>query len=299
MPLQTPTNESNDIESYRTLEEVRRYSNKDFKVNRELIERAIDPKEFTTVGKLKAFQFVSGVLGRSYSLFMDEEARDAYFDLKQLIVLDFWVERRKEIGMLTVIQQRLGVILEERLLKPSVPELKGQVSFECGSWDGPLKASLVVRELMKPSWCPHPNSCLIWDVTADVVLELDDDGSLHNLALIHRLLALKIMKQDDRPPMEPSKRNSPSDWTKKGTCLASGCGMEEHVGGIDHCLHKLSEQHCQLAKLYVRLSMSDKSEMEKIAGCRGATEVNLMTTLGFYSMVSSIESLSAWGVPAS
>ena len=60
------------------------------------------------MGKLKAFQFVSGVLGRSYSLFMDEEARDAYSDLKQLIVLDFWVERVKEIGMLTVEQQRLG-----------------------------------------------------------------------------------------------------------------------------------------------------------------------------------------------
>ena len=82
MPLQTPTNESNDIESYRTLEEVRRYSNKELKVNRELIERAIYPKEFTTVGKLKAFQFVSGVLGKSHSLFMDEEARDAYFVLK-------------------------------------------------------------------------------------------------------------------------------------------------------------------------------------------------------------------------
>ena len=37
--------------------------------------------------------------------------------------------------------------------------------------------------------------------------------------------------------------------------------------------------------------MSDKSEMEMNAGCRGAMEVNLMTTLGFYSMVGSIESL--------
>ena len=44
MPLQTPINDSNDIESYRTLDEVRRYSNKELEVNRELIERAIDPK---------------------------------------------------------------------------------------------------------------------------------------------------------------------------------------------------------------------------------------------------------------
>ena len=60
-------------------------------------------------------------------------------------------------------------------------------------------------ELMKPSWCPHPNAGLIWDMAADVALELDDDGSLHDLAVIHHLLALKIMKQDDRPTTEPSE----------------------------------------------------------------------------------------------
>ena len=81
------------------------------------------------------------------------------------------------------------------MVEPSVPELKGLVSFECGSWDGPMKTSLVTRrELMKPSWCPRPNAGLIWDVTADFVLELDDDESLHDLAVIHHLLALRIMR---------------------------------------------------------------------------------------------------------
>ena len=36
--------------------------------------------------------------------------------------------------------------------------------------------------------------------------------------------------------------------------------------------------------------MSDKSEMELIAGCHGVTEINLITALGFCSMTSSIES---------
>ena len=36
-----------------------------------------------------------------------------------------------------VEQPKLGIILEERVVEPSVPELKGQVSFDCGSWDGP------------------------------------------------------------------------------------------------------------------------------------------------------------------
>ena len=38
MPLAIPNKESNDMESYRRLEEVRRYSNKELKVSRELIE---------------------------------------------------------------------------------------------------------------------------------------------------------------------------------------------------------------------------------------------------------------------
>ena len=87
--------------------------------------------------------------------------------------------------MLMVEQPRLGIIFKERVVEPSIPELKGKLSFECGSLDGPLKSSLVTLwELMKPSWCPHPNAGLICDMTADVALELDDNGSLHDLVVI-------------------------------------------------------------------------------------------------------------------
>ena len=67
--------------------------------------------------------------------------------------------------------------------------------------------------------------------------------------------------------------------------------MDGHVCNSGHCLNTLSEQHRQLAQLYGRLSMSDKSEMELIADCHGVTEVNLISALRFYSMTSSIESL--------
>ena len=69
--------------------------------------------------------------------------------------------------------------------------------------------------------------------------------------------------------------------------------MEGHVCGNGHCLKTLSEQHCQLAKLYGRLSMSEKKDMELIAACHGVTEVNLMTVLGFCSMVSWIGTTGA------
>ena len=107
--------------------------------------------------------------------------------------------------MLTVEQPKLSLILEERVVEPSVPQLKGQVSFEFGSWDDPMKTSLVTMwELMKPSRCPHPNAVMIWDMTGDVALDLDDDASLHDLAVIHHLLALKVAKKNGRPATELS-----------------------------------------------------------------------------------------------
>ena len=282
MPLTVPNRESNDMQSYRKLEEVRRYSNKELKVNRELIEAVRGQKDFATLGKLKSFQYVSGIPGMAYTPFVNEEAREAYFDYEQVIVLNFWVERIKETGMLMVEQPKLGIILEEQVVKPSVPELKGQVSFDCGSWDGPLKTSLVTMwELMKPSWCPHPNAGLIWDMTADITLDLDDDASLHDLAMIHNLVAMRLTKQKSNPSTELSGESPSSNWLKQGTCLAQHSGMEGHVCNLGHCLITLSEQHRQLARLYGRLSMSDKSGMELVADCHGVTDVSFTTALGF------------------
>ena len=61
--------------------------------------------------------------------------------------------------MLPFEQRRLGVILEERVLEPSILELKELVSFECRSWDNPLKTSLITMcEFMKRSCCPYLNA---------------------------------------------------------------------------------------------------------------------------------------------
>ena len=82
-------------------------------------------------------------------------------------------------------------------------------------------------------------------MTAEVVLELNDDGSLLGLAVALHLLALRIMKQNERSPTKLSERISPSDWLKKGTCLASSCGMEGQMCVTGHSLNALSDQHCQ------------------------------------------------------
>ena len=112
MPLPKPNKEANDMESYRRLEEVRRYSNKELKVSRESIKAVRGQKDYATLGKLKSFQYVSGVPGMAHNLFMDEEAGEAYFDYEQVVLLDFWVERVKETGVLMVEPPKLGIISE-------------------------------------------------------------------------------------------------------------------------------------------------------------------------------------------
>ena len=104
MPLLLPNKELNDMESYRRLEEVRRFFNKELKLSRQSIEAVRGQKDYANLGKLKSFQNVSGIPGMAYSPFVDEKAREAYFDYEQFMVPDFWVERVKETGMLMVEQ---------------------------------------------------------------------------------------------------------------------------------------------------------------------------------------------------
>ena len=92
MPLLIPTKETNNVESYRRLEGVRIYSKKELKVIRESIETVGDPKDYATLGKLKSFQYVSGIPGIEYNPFVVEEAREAHFDYEQVIIFGFWVE---------------------------------------------------------------------------------------------------------------------------------------------------------------------------------------------------------------
>ena len=85
---------------------------------------------------------MSGVPGIAYNPFIDEEARDAYFDIEQAVDLPS-VERVEKTETLTFEQSRQGVFLEERVVEPLFPKLKRQLSFEYGSRDNPLKTSLI------------------------------------------------------------------------------------------------------------------------------------------------------------
>ena len=63
------------------------------------------------------------------------------------------------------------------------------------------------------------------------------------------------------------------------------CGLAVHMcGGLD-CGKTLAKQHKQLTILFENIVMKAKTETELIADCHGGTEVNLVTALGFYSIL--------------
>ena len=59
-------------------------------------------------------------------------------------------------------------------------------------------------------------------MTADVALDLGYHASLHDLAVIYHLLALKVAKKNGKPATESFEGGSLSNWLKQCACLVDG-----------------------------------------------------------------------------
>ena len=68
--------ELNDLDSNRKLEDIRRCSNKELIVTRDMLEGFKSLKEYAKLGKQRSFQYVSGVSGTAYNPFDNEEAME-------------------------------------------------------------------------------------------------------------------------------------------------------------------------------------------------------------------------------
>ena len=74
-------------------------------------------------------------------------------------MLRFWTSRIVTIKSATNPQIKLGLVMEEEVTAPSVPQSDKRVEFGLGFPDELLRTSLMtVWELMRPSWYPSPNA---------------------------------------------------------------------------------------------------------------------------------------------
>ena len=226
----------------------------------------------------------------AYNPFLSEDIRDCFFDYEQAVLLRFWTSINATIRSAVNLQTKLGLVLEEKVAAPSVPESDKRVEFGLGLSDELIRTSLmVVWELMRPSWCPSPNADSMLLSTQGVQRELNADCNLRDLNTIYNVMTTASRINGEDKVEMPGW--GPDDWVKPGSCLAEVCGLEGHVCGSLDCVKTLEKQHKQLTILFGNIVMKAKTETELIADCYGGTEVNLVTALRFYSMFDSLESL--------
>ena len=180
-PMRVNMKEPVELEPMKKIDEIRRFSNKELRLIKE-------SSEYSGPIRKKSYSYVSGIIGIAYNPFLNEHIRGCFFDYEQAVLLRFWTPRIATIRSAANQQTRLGLVLEEKVTAPSVPESDKRVEFGLGISDELLRTSLiVVWELTRPSWCPSPNADSILLATQDVQRELNSDCNLRDLNIIYNV----------------------------------------------------------------------------------------------------------------
>ena len=121
-PMRVNMKEPVELEPMRKIDKIRRFSNKELRLTKESM-RAM-PKSSENCGPIrkKSYSYVSGIIGIAYNPFLNEDIRDCFFDYEQAVLLRFWTSRFARIRSAANQQAKLGLVLEEKLTTPSVPE---------------------------------------------------------------------------------------------------------------------------------------------------------------------------------
>ena len=135
------------------------------------------------------YQYVSGVMGISYNLFLDAEAGAAFMNFEITELLEFWTGKIIQIDPTERKKPSLGLLLEKVPEVVSVPRSERKVELRLGGKDDILSTNLgSVWKLLRPSWCPHPQANLNEEVTERVRLSPGKNEDLGNLNVIHKLI---------------------------------------------------------------------------------------------------------------
>ena len=184
-PRRVNMKEPVELEPMRKIDEIPKFSNKELMLTKEYMGATAESSEYCETIRKKSYSYVSGIIGIAYNPFLNEDIRDCFFDYEQAVLLRFWTSRIATIRNAANQQTRLGLVLEEKVTAPSVPESDKRVEFGLGFSDELLRMSLmVVWELKRPSWCPSPNADSILLATQDVQRELNSDCNLRDLNII-------------------------------------------------------------------------------------------------------------------
>ena len=189
MPMRVNMKEPVELEPMKKIAEIRRLANKEMRLSKESMGALPKSSEYCGPIRKKSYSYVSGIVGMSYNPFINEDIRDCFFDYEQAVLLRFWTSINATIRSAANQQTELGLVIEESVTAPSVPKSDNRVEFGLGLSDKILRtSSMVVWELIKPSWCPIPKADSILRATQDVQRELISDCNLRDLNIIYNLM---------------------------------------------------------------------------------------------------------------
>ena len=204
------------------------------------------------------------------------------FEVAEL--LKFWTEKIIEIDARERERTSLGLLLE--IISDKKVELR------LGSGDDVLSTNLwTIWKLLKPSWSPHPYTSLIGageiGVTERVRLSPVKDEDLGKLNIVHKL----ILPHQGESEGALSKLDKLVKKMKPGSCLDLACGGGEHSCDGLFCVRIQSFQREDLATWFGDKTEKEKSELQITAESYASTTVNVATALGFFSRMSSLQSV--------
>ena len=218
-PMRVNMKEPVELEPMKKINGIRSFSNKEPRLTKESMGALPKSSEYCGPIRKKSYGYVPGITGMAYIPFTNEDIRDCFFDYEQAVLLRFWTSRIATIRSATNQQTKLRLVLEEKVIAPSVPKSDNRVEFGMGFSDELLRTSLmVVWDLMKSSWCPSPNANSILRATEDMQRESNSDCNLRDLNVIYNLMKTASKSNGEDKVELPGW--GPEDWFKTGSCLA-------------------------------------------------------------------------------
>ena len=109
-------------EPMRKIDEIRRFSNKELRLNKESMGALPKSSEYCGPIRKKSYSYVSGIIRIAYNPFLNEDIHDCFFDYEQAVLLIIWTSRIATIRSATNQQTRLRLVLEEKVAAPLVPK---------------------------------------------------------------------------------------------------------------------------------------------------------------------------------
>ena len=101
-------------------------------------------KSSESCGLIRKKSSMSVNVGMAYNSFINEDIRDSYFDYERAVLLRFCMLKISKIRIVASLQVKMGLVLEEKVTAPSIPQCENRVQFGLGFSDELLRTRLML-----------------------------------------------------------------------------------------------------------------------------------------------------------